>query len=189
MLRHGSVVRPQCVWQSWTSRRRSTRQDLGMSQKLWKVATPIDGQFQPCCARCPGYRDRRCSNAWRSKFSFNRRLRQGSVEAPRLAENGHAAVGKRGKKCGFGKEKWNSSGPEKTEEAPDLQLHVDRQLLGHVPFQESLGADAEGSDSGSSKCGIWHRSGQACGGQVLMIPKRRLIFQFFTKTGRHRFPF
>ena len=26
------------------------------------------------------------------------------------------------------KGKWNFSGPEKTEEAPDLQLHVDRQL-------------------------------------------------------------
>ena len=66
MLRHSSVVRPQCIWQAWTSRRRSTRQDLGMSQKLWKVATPMDGQFRPRCARCPGYRDRRCSNAWRA---------------------------------------------------------------------------------------------------------------------------
>ena len=188
MLRHGSVVRPQCVWQSWTSRRRSTRQDLGMSQKLWKVATPIDGQFRPCCARCPGYRDRRCSNAWRASshsIDVSAKVASKLPDWQKMAMQLLANV----EEVWVRKGKWNSSGPEKTEEAPDLQLHVDRQLLGHVPFQESLGADAEGSDSGSSKCGIWHRSGQACGGQVLMIPKRRLIFQFFTKTGRHRFPF
>ena len=64
------------------------------------------------------------------------------------AKDGHAAFGKRGRK--FGKEK--NERPlrlGRTKNTPDMQLHVDRQLLDHVPLKKSLGTDAEGSDSGN----------------------------------------
>ena len=36
----------------------------------------------------------------------------------------------------------------------DVQFHVGRQLLDHVPLPNSSGTDAEGSDSGSREVGI-----------------------------------
>ena len=35
------------------------------------------------------------------------------------------------------------------KDTPDMQHHVGRELLDHVPFPKSLGTNAEGSDSGS----------------------------------------
>ena len=49
----------------------------------------------------------------------------------------------------------NSFGPRRTKETPDLQLHVGRQLLDHVPFQESPRTDAEGSDSAPKPASLW----------------------------------
>ena len=76
-----------------------------------------------------------------SKFSFDRCLRQESVEAPRWP----CSYWQTWKKYGSGKE-WEFFW---TQETLDLQLHMGRQLLDHVPFQESLRTDAEGSDLGS----------------------------------------
>ena len=60
-----------------------------------------------------------------------------------VAKDVHTALGKSGRKNG------RPLKLGRTKNTPDMQLHVDRQHLDHVPFQKSPGTDAEGSYSGS----------------------------------------
>ena len=55
---------------------------------------------------------------------------------------------------------------------------VGRQLLDHVPFEESSRADAQGRDR---KVGFWHQSWQVHGGQVLTIQKKKWISQLILR--------
>ena len=76
MLRHGSVVRltmlsravwfaQQCMWQTWTSRRRSTRPDQS-SKDYGGSEDPCMDNCCPLAARWPIWRDKPCSSAWRA---------------------------------------------------------------------------------------------------------------------------
>ena len=56
----------QFIWQFWTWRRRSMKQDRGTWRKLWKFMTHTDGWLRPSCARCPSMKERRCLNTWRA---------------------------------------------------------------------------------------------------------------------------
>ena len=113
-----------------------------------------------------------------SQFSFNRCLRQGGIEAPRLRRKMAMQL------LGIAEENCvkkrmsvllDVEGPKHTHtHTPAMQLHGGRQFLDHVTLQKSTGTDAEGPELRSW---IWHRSWQVSGGQVLVNPKTRFTFQ------------
>ena len=72
-----------------------------------------------------------------STFSIKRCVKQGSVEAPRLWQKmAMTAPGKGGR--GLGEEtKGRPFRFGRTKNPPDVQSHVGRQFLGHIPFQDS----------------------------------------------------
>ena len=72
-----------------------------------------------------------------------------------MAEDDHAAIGQRVKK--IVRIEWRFG---RTTNTPDMHLHVGRQLVDHVSFQESPGTDAEGSDSGSLEVGFGTEAGK-----------------------------
>ena len=73
-----------CFWQAWTSRQLSMRRGRGMLRKLWKAMTNTDGWLRPFCERYAGLEGKTIFECVESSFTFNRCLRQGSIEAPRL---------------------------------------------------------------------------------------------------------
>ena len=117
-----------------------------------------------------------------SKFSFDRCLRRGSVEAPGVRQkNGHAASLSKGRNR-------NSFEPIRTEEKPDWQLRVGRQLLDHVPFQKSprtddmrLNEDPESWDLAKKTASLWWTS--------TYDSEEKSDLSIETKTGHHKFPF
>ena len=55
-----------------------------MLQKIWRAITHSDGKLRSFCGNCEDLKGKRCSSVSGALFTFNPRLRQGSVEAPRL---------------------------------------------------------------------------------------------------------
>ena len=55
-----------------------------MLQKIWRAITHSDGKLRSFCGNCEDLKGKRCSSVSGALFTFNRCLRQGSVEVPRL---------------------------------------------------------------------------------------------------------
>ena len=76
-----------------------------------------------------------------------------------MAKNDHAAPGKDGGEL----DKKKNGRPcrrGRTKSTSDMQLHVVRQLLDHVPLQKSPGPDPAGSGSGSREVGFGTEAGE-----------------------------
>ena len=113
-----------------------------------------------------------------SNFSFNRCLRQGSVEAPRLWQKMATQLlanveenwtrKKRVGKCG-GKLDKEEQGRlfrlGRTKSTSDMQLHVGQQLLDHDQFKRKFRTELDGAGSDWGRTvGLKTSHGSSCGG-------------------------
>ena len=152
----------KCFWQAWTSRRRSMRQDRGTSQKnMENHNTHAWMDYFGLLARHgwlrrPGDVRMRGGQFLIQSVSPPRKRRSSQI----VAKDGHAAPGK----CGgeLDKEKYGHPfGLGRTKGTSEMQFHVGRQLVDHVPLQNSSGTDAAGSDSGSREVGFGPKTGES----------------------------
>ena len=182
MLRHGSVVRPTMYLASMEIK---TATDEARPRHVAKIVEDHNTHgwlISALLREMSGLEGQAMFECVESKFSFHRCLRQGSVEAPRFWQK----MAKRGRKLGKNKN-GRSFRCGRTKNTPDMQLHVGRQLLDHVPLTNSSGTDVAGSHSGRREVGLgpklaspwWARS---------YDPEEKIDLSIDTKSGRHRFP-
>ena len=137
MLGHGSMVRPTVYLASVDiktafneARPRHVAKNMEGHNTHWWIVSALLREM----SRLEGQATFECVE---SKFSFNRCLRQGSVEATQIAaKDSHVTCGKRGRKLGNEK----NGRPfrlRRTKHTSDMHLHVGRQLLDHVPLQKA----------------------------------------------------
>ena len=125
-------------------------------QRSWMIAKHTDGSLRPSCVKCRCCLARPCLNAWKAVSL--------SIDACAKEVSKPHACGKMATQILANvEEEWMKQRrgalmvlKQGDEECINLQFYVGRQLLDHIPFQETSGADVERSIEEAVRCGQAH---------------------------------
>ena len=178
---------PQCIWQAWTSRQPSMRQGLGTSQKLWRATIPMGALCRLSKAMC-GIEGQAMFECVESNFSFNRCLRQGRVEAPRLWQRWPRSSWQMWRKIGREKRMGVLSDLEgqRAHQICSFMWADNFWIVSHPKKHleqtlRDLMQEAEKWDLAPKPASLWWTS--------TFDSEEKSGLSINTKTGRHRFPF
>ena len=119
----------------------------------------------------------------RVRRTGNVRMRGGrvliqSMSPPRTRRSSQIGTTQLLAKCGINLDQEKNGHPfglGRTKSTTDMQFHVGRQLLDHVPFRKTLGTHVAGSDSGSRRVLFGPKADES------MVLKKSQIFQLIPR--------
>ena len=161
------------------------RQGRSTWQRSWTITTHTDGSLRPSRVNeVSGLSGKAVFECVESSFAFQSMLATKNIGSSTLvAKDGNPNVGQRGRRMDETKKRCSSGYCSTKRSASILQFYVGRQLLDHVPLQETLGADAERPHSLKMRLRwIWSPNLQACGGRAHTLLEKEDMILVYIKT-------